>query len=80
MQPSAGQKRAINVHGMTPCIGRHTYLTALNRVGAGRKAIQAIAGHEDGCMALRTYIHCNETPVSNAGKAMEARFKRMTVM
>ena len=80
MQPSAGQKRTIDVHGMTPYIGRHTYLTALNRVGAGRKAIQAIAVHEGGCMALRTYILCDETPVSNAGKATEARFEQMTAM
>ena len=73
-------KRTIDVHGMTPYIGRHTYLTALNREGVDLKTIQAIAGHEDERMALRTYIHCDETLVNNAGKAMEARFERMTAM
>ena len=45
---------------MTP----YAYLTALNREGVDLKTIQAIAGHEDECMALRTYIHCDETLVT----------------
>ncbi|HIQ83194.1 MAG TPA: tyrosine-type recombinase/integrase [Candidatus Pullichristensenella stercorigallinarum] len=73
-------KRTIDIHGMTPYIGRHTYLTALNREGVDLKTIQAIAGHEDERMALRTYIHCDETLVTKAGKTMEAHFERMAAM
>lgn len=63
-------KCTIDVHGMTPYIGRHTYATNMSRAGISIKTAMKMMGHKDERMLLRTYTHvCNED-LLNACKAV----------
>lgn len=70
-------KHTINVHGMTPYVGRHTYLTELvAEEGVDMKTAMTIAGHADERMLMRKYVHKRDKLVKAAGDKMSARFKK----
>lgn len=49
--------KAVNLHGATPHVLRHTYLTYLAGLNVDPKTVQAIAGHGDIKMTMNTYVH-----------------------
>jgi len=49
--------KAVNLHGATPHVLRHTYLTYLAGLNVDPKTVQAIAGHGDIQMTMNTYVH-----------------------
>lgn len=63
-------KKQIDVHGMTPYIGRHTYATNMSRAGVPLKTAMAMMGHKDERMLLRTYTHSSKEDLLMASKAM----------
>jgi len=71
-------QRTIDVHGMIPYEGRHTYLTEMCEAGIDMKTMQTIAGHADERMLMRTYVHARPENVVAAGKMMDAYFDVIT--
>ena len=70
-------KRTINIHGMTPYVGRHTYLTELCAdEDVDIKTAMTIAGHADERMLTRKYVHRRDKLVKAAGDKMSARFEK----
>ena len=63
-------KKIINLHGMTPYVGRHTYATNMNRAGIPIRTAMAMMGHKDERMLLRTYTHVDNKDLTNAGSIM----------
>ena len=63
-------KKVMDVHGMTPYVGRHTYATNMNRAGISLKTAMAMMGHKDERMLLRTYTHVDNKDLTNAGDTM----------
>ena len=70
-------KKQIDVHGMTPYVGRHTYLTEVLHNGATIDTAMKMAGHKDERMLTRHYLHANDKHVRAAGDVMEFYFKRL---
>lgn len=66
--------REIDLHGATPHILRHTYLTIMGGTSTEVKTIQAIAGHADIKMTMERYVHRRVDRILEAGKKMEAAF------
>ena len=62
----------IDVHGATPHILRHTYLTFLASLGTDPKTISAIAGHADIQITMNRYVHKTLDNIQRAGTAFEA--------
>lgn len=60
----------IDVHGMTPYSGRHTFATNMSRSGVPIKAAMAVMGHKDERMLLRRYIHSDDSDVTEAVNAV----------
>lgn len=54
-------RKTIDLHGATPHVFRHTFLTLLAATGVDVKTIQAIAGHSSSEITMRVYVH----PVNN---------------
>lgn len=63
-------KKQINVHGMTPYIGRHTFATNMSKAGIPLKTAMALMGHTDERMLMRHYVHTDMDDIQNAGKVM----------
>lgn len=61
-------ERTIDLHGATPHIFRHTYLTQLSSAGVAPKTIQAIAGHSDINITMNRYVHKLDEGILDAGK------------
>jgi len=61
-------ERTIDLHGATPHVFRHTYLTHLASTGATVKTIQAIAGHADIQTTMNRYVHRRSEDILDAGK------------
>ena len=70
-------KKQINVHDMTPYVGRHTYLTEVLHNGATIDTAMKMAGHKDERMLTRHYLHANDKHVKAAGDVMEGYFKKL---
>ena len=62
-------KKCIDVHGMTPYVGRHTYASNMSRAGVPIKTAMEMMGHTDERMLLRTYTHIDKGDLLNACKA-----------
>lgn len=74
-------KRTIDIHGMTPYVGRHTYLTELvSDEEVDLKTAMTIAGHADERMLMRKYVHKRDKLVKAAGEKMSARFEKYMSM
>jgi integrase len=67
-------KKEIDVHGMTPYVGRHTYATNMSRAGIPIKTAMDLMGHTDERMLLRTYTHSNEEDLLAATNTMSSYF------
>lgn len=67
-------KKEIDVHGMTPYVGRHTYATNMSRAGIPIKTAMDLMGHTDERMLLRTYTHSNEEDLLAATNTMSNYF------
>lgn len=65
-------KRQINLHGATPHVFRHTFLTMLNRAGVNVKTIQTIAGHGDIKITMDRYVHNQTDQLLSAGEKIGA--------
>ena len=63
-------KNQIDVHGMTPYVGRHTFATNMSKAGISMKTAMALMGHTDERMLMRHYIHTDMDDIRNAGKVM----------
>ena len=63
-------KKIIDIHNMTPYVGRHTYATNMNRAGISLRTAMAIMGHKDERMLLRTYTHVDNKDLTDAGNTM----------
>lgn len=61
-------KKHIDVHGMTPYMGRHTFATNMSRSGVPIKTAMAMMGHSDERMLLRRYTHVNSDDLLEASK------------
>ena len=61
----------IDLHGATPHIFRHTYLTILARMNIDVKTLQAIAGHSDIQMTMNRYVHKRSEGLLEAAKRFD---------
>lgn len=61
-------ERTIDLHGATPHVFRHTYLTHLASTGTTVKTLQAIAGHADIQTTMNRYVHRRSEDILDAGK------------
>ena len=66
--------KSIDLHGATPHVFRHTYLTALKDSGADVKTIQAIGGHADIRTTMNLYVHNRDENILEAGKLLNNTF------
>lgn len=62
--------KTIDLHGMTPYVGRHTFATNMSRAGVPMKTAMAYMGHTDERMLLRRYTHVDQEDLVNASKTM----------
>lgn len=62
--------KAIDLHGMTPYTGRHTYATNMSRAGVPIKTAMSYMGHTDERMLLRRYTHVDQSDLVNANRTV----------
>ena len=70
-------KKQIDVHGMTPYVGRHTFATNMRRAGVPLRTAISIMGHSDERMLLRRYIHVEDQDIADAASKMSSYFGSM---
>ena len=58
----------IDLHGATPHVFRHTYISIAVAAGVDPKTVQAIAGHADIEITLEVYAHVRQKSVEEAGE------------
>lgn len=63
-------KKVIDLHGMTPYMGRHTFATNMSRAGVPLKTAMVMMGHADERMLLRRYTHVDESDLQRASVTM----------
>lgn len=66
--------KTIELHGATPHVFRHSFLTALNDEGLNLKEIQSIGGHSDVRLTMEVYVHAQQEQIKKAGKKMVGIF------
>lgn len=64
--------KAIDLHGASAHIFRHTYATMLNNAGVNVKVIQAILGHSDISTTMNRYTHTSDNNILDAGKMISS--------
>ena len=67
-------REKIDLHGATPHVFRHSYLSMLNQAGVDPKTIQAIGGHGNIMMTFNRYVHSDENQIALAGKKFNTLF------
>ena len=67
-------RKTIDLHGATPHVFRHTYITLAASSGIDIKTLQAIAGHSDIRMTLDRYAHAMEDKIIAATAQIEKSF------
>ena len=67
--------KKIDLHGATPHVFRHTYITMAASSGIDVKTLQAIAGHADIKMTMDRYAHKREEKVIEAGQMIGSVFR-----
>lgn len=65
--------KAINLHGATAHVFRHSYLTFLGTLNTNVKTIQAIAGHSDIQTTMNRYVHKDRQQIHLAGRAFSEK-------
>ena len=63
-------KKAVDLHGATPHVLRHSYLTYLAGTGTDGKTLQTIAGHSTIGMTMNHYVHAQPEKIKEAGRQM----------
>ena len=63
-------KKTVDLHGATPHVLRHSYLTYLAGTGTDTKTLQTIAGHSTIGMTMNHYVHAQPDKIKAAGKRM----------
>lgn len=61
-------EKTIDLHGATPHVFRHTFLTQLCSTGVTVKTLQAIAGHADIQTTMNRYVHKVNEDILDAGR------------
>ena len=64
-------QNTIDLHGATPHVLRHTYLTYLAATGLDVKTLQAIAGHSDIRTTMNRYVHPQKENIMRAGALVD---------
>lgn len=64
--------RKIDLHGATPHVFRHTYLTTAAGENIDPKTLQGMAGHADHQITMNTYVHKKDENLVKAGQMMDA--------
>ncbi|MBP3644834.1 MAG: tyrosine-type recombinase/integrase [Clostridia bacterium] len=70
--------KTINLHGATPHVLRHTYLTMLGETGTNIKTIQAIAGHADIQTTMNRYVYSRNEKLLEAGRNFDHLTRQLT--
>ena len=65
-------KAKIDLHGATPHVLRHTYLTTAAGENIDAKTLQGMAGHADHQITMNTYVHQKDENLAKAGQMMDA--------
>lgn len=60
--------KTVNLHGATPHVFRHSYLSLLNQAGVDPKTIQAIGGHGNFMLTYNIYVHSSNQQMKTAGE------------
>lgn len=63
-------EKAVNLHGATAHVFRHSYLTMLAGTGVDVKTLQTIGGHADIQTTMNRYVHPVKTNIIEAGNRM----------
>lgn len=64
-------KKKIDLHGATPHVLRHTYLTTAAGENIDPKTLQSMAGHADHQVTMNVYVHPKQENVAKAGQMMD---------
>ena len=62
----------IDLHGATPHVLRHTFLTTAAAENIDPKTLQGMAGHADHQITMNTYVHKKDENLAKAGQMMDA--------
>lgn len=65
-------EKKIDLHGATPHVLRHTYLTMAAAENIDPKTLQSMAGHAEYQMTMNVYVHPKQENVARAGQMMDA--------
>ena len=68
----------IDLHGASPHIFRHTYLSIMAASNVDPKTIQALAGHSDFSFTFNKYISKNEKNMQDAGSTFSMFLENLT--
>ena len=71
-------KKTINLHGASPHVFRHTYLSLLAASNVDPKTIQALAGHADFSFTFNKYINSNKMNMQDAGAQFSKTLDKLT--
>ena len=63
--------KKIDLHGATPHVLRHTYLTTAAGENIDPKTLQSMAGHADHQVTMNVYVHAKKENVARAGQMMD---------
>ena len=70
--------KKINLHGATPHVFRHTYLSLLAASNVDPKTIQALAGHAGFSFTFNKYINSNRINMQNASIKFSNHIEKLT--
>ena len=70
--------KKIDLHGATPHVFRHTYLSLLAACNVDPKTIQALAGHTDFSFTFNKYITRNKMNMQNASLKFSDHIEKLT--
>ena len=62
---------AADLHGATPHVLRHTYLTTAAGENIDSKTLQSMAGHANHQMRMNIYVHAKKENVARARQTMD---------
>ena len=65
-------KKAVDLHGATAHVFRHSYLTYAAGESSDLKSIQSIAGHSDIRMTMNRYVHAQPEKLKAIGSKMHS--------
>lgn len=67
-------RRTVDLHGATPHVLRHTYITLAASAGIDVKTLQSIAGHADISTTMNRYAHSRTEKIKEAGTLIDGVF------